>query len=118
MGGWRGLLDSSLPSALFLVVYVVDGQQLAPAIWAAVAAGVVIAILRLVRRQSIQQVASGFIGVAFCAWLASRTGRAEDFYLPGLITNVAYGGPDLKTLYVTAGKTLFKIRMEVAGTRR
>lgn len=34
------------------------------------------------------------------------------------ITNVAYGGPDLKTLYVTAGKTLFKIRMEVAGTRR
>lgn len=91
VGGWRGMFDSSLPSLVFLVVYVVDGQQLAPAVWAAVAAGVVIAVLRLVRRQSIQQVASGFIGVAFCAWLASRTGRAEDFYLPGLITNVAYG---------------------------
>lgn len=91
VGGWRGMLDSSLPSAVFLVVYVVDGQQLGPAIWAAVGAGVVIAILRLVRRQSVQQVLSGFIGIAFCAWLASRTGRAEDFYLPGLITNVAYG---------------------------
>lgn len=34
------------------------------------------------------------------------------------ITNVAFGGPDMKTLFVTAGKTLFKIRMEVAGTRR
>lgn len=34
------------------------------------------------------------------------------------ITNVAFGGPDMKTLYVTAGKTLFKVRMEVAGTRR
>lgn len=34
------------------------------------------------------------------------------------ITNVAYGGPDMKTLYVTAGKTLFQVRMDVAGTRR
>ena len=34
------------------------------------------------------------------------------------ITNCAFGGPDMKTLYVTAGKTLFKIRTEVVGTRR
>jgi gluconolactonase len=34
------------------------------------------------------------------------------------ITNCAFGGPDLKTLYVTAGKTLFRVRVEVAGTRR
>ena len=34
------------------------------------------------------------------------------------ITNCAFGGPDMKTLYVTAGKTLFKIRTEIAGTRR
>jgi len=34
------------------------------------------------------------------------------------ITNCAFGGPDMKTLYVTAGKTLFRIRTEVAGTRR
>jgi len=32
-----------------------------------------------------------------------------------VITNVAFGGPDKKTLYVTAGKTLFKIRTAVAG---
>ena len=34
------------------------------------------------------------------------------------ITNVAFGGPDLRTLYVTAGKTLFRVRTDVAGTRR
>ena len=34
------------------------------------------------------------------------------------ITNVAFGGDDLRTLYVTAGKTLFRIRTDVAGTRR
>jgi gluconolactonase len=31
------------------------------------------------------------------------------------ITNLAFGGPDLKTLYVVAGKTLFSIRVNVAG---
>ena len=34
------------------------------------------------------------------------------------ITNAAFGGPDMRTLYVTAGKTLFRIRTDVAGTRR
>jgi len=34
------------------------------------------------------------------------------------ITNCGFGGPDMKTLYVTAGKTLFKIANDVPGTRR
>lgn len=34
------------------------------------------------------------------------------------ITNNAFGGPDRKTLYITAGKTLFKIRTDVAGLPR
>ena len=37
----------------------------------------------------------------------------EDF-----ITNNGFGGADMKTLYVTAGKTLFKLRTEVAGLPR
>jgi gluconolactonase len=38
---------------------------------------------------------------------------AEDY-----ITNNAFGGPDMKTLYVTAGKTLYKVRTEIAGLPR
>lgn len=34
------------------------------------------------------------------------------------VTNCTFGGSDMKTLYVTAGKTLFSIRVDVAGTRR
>jgi gluconolactonase len=37
----------------------------------------------------------------------------EDF-----ITNNAFGGSDMKTLYVTAGKTLYKVRTEIAGLPR
>ena len=32
-----------------------------------------------------------------------------------VITNLAFGGPDLKTLYVTAGKAIFKVPVAVAG---
>jgi gluconolactonase len=32
-----------------------------------------------------------------------------------LITNVAFGGPDRKTLYVTAGKTLYQFPVNVSG---
>jgi gluconolactonase len=34
------------------------------------------------------------------------------------ITNNAFGGADMKTLYVTAGKTLFRLRTDVAGLPR
>lgn len=32
-----------------------------------------------------------------------------------LITNVAFGGPELKTLYVTAGKTIYRFPTKVSG---
>ena len=32
-----------------------------------------------------------------------------------VLTNVTFGGDDLKTLYVTAGKTLFQIRVAIPG---
>ncbi len=32
-----------------------------------------------------------------------------------VITNCTWGGPDLKTLYITAGKTVFQVRVEVPG---
>ena len=35
-----------------------------------------------------------------------------------LITNTAFGGPDNKILFVTAGKTLFQISNEIAGLNR
>jgi gluconolactonase len=31
------------------------------------------------------------------------------------VTNLAFGGPELKTLYIVAGKSLFSIRVNVAG---
>jgi hypothetical protein len=39
----------------------------------------------------LQNVLAGFLGVGIAAFLAARTGRAEDVFLPGLLINVGYG---------------------------
>jgi gluconolactonase len=35
-----------------------------------------------------------------------------------LVTNNAFGGPDMKTLYITAGKNLYQVRTEMVGLSR
>ncbi len=34
------------------------------------------------------------------------------------VTNCAFGGPDMRTLYVIARKTLYQVRTEIPGLRR
>lgn len=89
LGGWRGLIDSGVPAAVFVAAYMLSGQ-LRPSVVAAVGSGAAIALWRLFRREDLQQVAAGFAGVAISALVASRTGRAEDFFLMGILINVGY----------------------------
>lgn len=91
IGGWRGLIDTGVPTLVFVTAYVVTSQQMRPSLIAALVAGGLITVWRILRRESLQQVISGFVGVAFSAWIASRTGRAQDFFLVGILTNVGYG---------------------------
>jgi hypothetical protein len=60
----------------------------------------VIAAIRLLRRERLRFAAAGFAGVALAAFIADRTGRAEDFFLPGLLLNAAYGGAYLVSILV------------------
>ena len=91
IGGWRGLIDSGVPTGVFVTAYIVTGQALWPSVIAAVVAGGLITVWRLIRREPLQQVAAGFAGVAISAAFSAWTGRAQDFFLPGFITNIAYG---------------------------
>lgn len=100
IGGWRGMFDSGLPAVVFVAVYLLNGRVLQPALIAALGAGVVILVWRLIRRQPLTQVLAGFAGVAISAYVSSRTGEARDFFLWGLIVNVAYGSAFLISLAV------------------
>jgi hypothetical protein len=90
MGGKKGLLDSGLPALIFLIIFNVT-KEVQQAAYGALALSLILTIIRLAKRETIQHAISGVIGVAVCAWLSNRSGKAEDFYLPGLWTNAIYG---------------------------
>ncbi|NDB18502.1 MAG: DUF3159 domain-containing protein [Actinobacteria bacterium] len=90
LGGVRGMIDSGLPSMVFVVMWLVSGRDLRLSLLCAVATGAAVALLRLLRREKLQQVVSGFVGVAISAFIADRTHRASNFFLPGILTNAAY----------------------------
>jgi hypothetical protein len=96
LGGKKGLIDSGLPAVVFLIVFNFD-QDLQRAIWAALSLSIILAIWRLIRKDTIQHSVSGVIGVLICAYFANRSGNATDFYIPKLLTNLAYG-----TVYLVA----------------
>ncbi len=87
-GGWRGLFDSGMPIVVFVAANSAAG--LTTAIWSAVACGALILALRLLRRETVQQAISGFIGVALAAYIAARTGEARGFFLLGIWASFGY----------------------------
>jgi hypothetical protein len=89
MGGVPGIVASTIPVVVFVVVNVLASLQ--PALIAAVASGVAVAIWRIVRKQALQPAVSGLIGVGVAAFIAYRTGEARGFYLPGLLLSAACG---------------------------
>src|SRR5918998_5999443 len=85
LGGWRGMVDATLPTIAFIVANALDGLR--TGIYAALSAAVLVFLLRLVRRQSVQQAVSGLFAVGIAVAIAAFTGQARDFYVPGIIRN-------------------------------
>lgn len=89
LGGKSGMLDSSIPGAIFVAVYV-STRQLAPPLWIAAAAAGVILAYRLIMRDTPRHALGGFFGVAIAAGLALLTGRPENYFVPTLVINAGY----------------------------
>ena len=89
-GGKKGLIDSGIPSIVFLVVFNLH-QNLHQALYSSVAISIVLTILRLAMRDTVQHAFSGLVGALICAWFANRTGNPSDVFVPKLLTNLAYG---------------------------
>ena len=100
LGGRHGIVDSSLPGLAFVIAYTASGQELNVAIWTAVGVGAVLFAIRIVRRETLQFALAGFVGVAIAAFVAKQTGRAEDFFLPGLLLNLAYAAAYLVSIAI------------------
>ncbi len=89
-GGKKGLIDSGVPSIVFLITFNIN-KDLQSALIAAIAISALLTIIRLAMRDTIQHAISGFVGILICAWFANRTGNPSDLYIPKLLTNLGYG---------------------------
>lgn len=82
MGGPAGFVYSTIPVVVFVV-----GNSLATtavAISVAMATGVVLTVVRLLRGERFASAVGGLVGVAFAAGIVALTGSAKDFFLLGI----------------------------------
>lgn len=97
MGGVRGVLESILPSLAFLIAYTVTADPVTHQgdLWLSLAVSVglavVFTVIRIVMRQPAAAALGGLIAVVAAAALSLFTGRAQDNFVWGFITNAAYG---------------------------
>jgi hypothetical protein len=88
IGGRRGVIDTTSPGLALVATDI-----FAPLEWAIVAAVIVaigIALLRLSRKQPVQQAIMGVPGIVVCALIAAFSGEAKTYFLPGILLNAAW----------------------------
>lgn len=88
LGGVRGVVESSIPVLVFVIVNI---WWFRPALFAALGAAVALAVYRLARRETIRHAVNGLFGVGIGVLFALKTGSSKDFYLPGIIISFGYG---------------------------
>jgi Protein of unknown function (DUF3159) len=98
LGGWSGTLITAIPTVVFVAVNSVAGLR--PAIISAIAAAVVLAIYRMVRKQPVQQALTGLIGVVVASVIAGGMGQARGYFLLGIWTSFAYAAAFAGSLIV------------------
>lgn len=91
--GDRTLGDSLAPPLLFVAANAVWSLGVAASI--AIASGALVALWRIRKGQQIVYAVAGIGAVAFAAFLALRSGRAESYFLPGIVSGLAYAAGTL-----------------------
>jgi hypothetical protein len=83
-GGVRGMVDTTVPGLVFVLIFTIQHSITVSAL-AALALSLVLAIARLARKETLKHAFSGVFGVAFGAFFAMLSGNAKNFYLPGML---------------------------------
>ena len=97
LGGKRGMLEAAVPTLIFTLTFITM-KDLRLSLAVSVASAVVLLVVRLVQRSSVQFVVNSLVGIgigAFFAWRSARGGgdandQALAYFLPGIIYNAGY----------------------------
>jgi hypothetical protein len=99
VGGRLGLVESLVPSTLFMITWVIwRNPELS--IGLAVLPVIVFGVFRLAKRSSLMQVLFGGAVAGLSAWMALSSGSTREYFIPGFITNVAYLVPLLISVLI------------------
>lgn len=91
IGGWRGILESVLPSLAFVVLFTLSPDPLILSLGVSVGVAGIFTVVRFAQKSPPSAAIGGLVAAAAAAALALFTGRGVDNFVPGLITNAAYG---------------------------
>jgi hypothetical protein len=83
----RAMVDTGLAPIAFVIVYAIFGLHAAAAV--AVGIGVILMIERLVRGRPVINAVGGLFGTGLAAFIAVRSGKAQTFFIPKMLYQVA-----------------------------
>lgn len=89
VGGVRGVIETLVPGIVFVVVFVVSGN-LVWTVGSAAGLSVLFCAVRLMQRQPLTQALAGLLGVLIGVLWAFSSGKAENYFAWGLVTNAVY----------------------------
>ena len=91
VGGWLGIIQSSIPAALFVLVYALSKNTVAAVVLSLGVASAFV-VMQIVTRKPVTQAVAGALGIALSAYLTLRDGgHPADYFIQGFFTNAAYG---------------------------
>lgn len=100
IGGPLGIAEAVLPATVFSIAYAITKEAL-PAVVSAASLSSLFILIRVVRKQSLQQAIIGALAIALASFLALRDGgQAADYFLTGFFTNAAYGSAFLISVLI------------------
>jgi len=107
LGGARGMLEAAVPTIAFTVTFLTS-HDLRTALYVSVGTAVVLLVVRLVQRSTLQFVINSLVGISIGALFAWRSaqggGDANDtalaYFLPGVLYNAGYAVVMLVTVVV------------------
>jgi hypothetical protein len=97
LGGRRGMVEAAVPTIVFTVLWLTT-RELQLALAVSVGAALVLLVVRLVQRSSVQFVVNALVGIAIGWFFVQRSaasgGSADDqalaYFLPGILYNSGY----------------------------
>jgi hypothetical protein len=99
LGGARGSFETAAPTVAFVVAWTVR-HDVTAAVTASAAILIVLLVVRLATRQTVRYVLSAVFATAIAAYFALRSGKAEEAFLPGILTSAGWGVASLFSVLV------------------